>query len=158
MNRALIFIVSSLLALSFGCTKKEAAPTVANEASRQDETAAAQIQDKPLEQITQAAKEPTHNPFLTEEEEKEVIDTGNLIPADYLILSAVIYSSFPAERSETGSRLRRENKSKAIINGQILKMGDYVDNKEIVEIQPEAVILKDARAQYIIRLKNIPGV
>ncbi|MEK7578605.1 MAG: hypothetical protein AAB456_02710 [Patescibacteria group bacterium] len=132
------------MALSFGCTKKEAAPITANEAGQQDETAAAQTQDKPLEQIMQAAKEPIRNPFLTEEEENELIDTGNLIPADYLILSAVIYSSL--------------NKSKAIVNGQILKMGDYVDNKEIIEIQPEAVILKDARAQYIIRLKNIPGV
>lgn len=154
MNRALIFILkkwriavflgSLLLALSFGCTKKETVSIVANEAGQQDEMTTAQIQDKPLEQIMQAAKEPTRNPFLTEEEENELVDTGNLIPADYLILSAVIYSSL--------------NKSKAIVNGQILKMGDYIDDKEIVEIQPEAVILKDARAQYIIRLKNIPGV
>lgn len=153
MNRALIFILKKrliavfsvlLLAISFGCTKKETASVVANEAGPQDEMAAAQIQDKPLEQIIQAAKEPIHNPFLTEEEESKLIDTGNLIPADYLTLSAVIYSTL--------------NKSKAIVNGQILKMGDYIDNKEIVEIQPEAVILKDAQAQYIIRLKNIPGV
>lgn len=153
MNRALVSILkkwrisvfsAALLALSFGCAKKETDAIAINEAGRQDETSAAKIQDKPLEQIMQAAKALIRNPFLTEEEENRFIDTGNLSPADHLILSAVMYSSL--------------NKSRAIVNGQILKMGDYIDNKEIVEILPEAVILKNARAQYIIKLKTGSGI
>lgn len=153
MNRTLLSILkkwrisvfsAALLALSFGCAKNETAGILTNEAGRQDETAAAKIQDKLLQQIMQAAKDPIRNPFLTEEEENRFIDTDNLSPADHLILSAVMYSSF--------------NKSRAIVNGQILKMGDYIDNKEIVEILPEAVILKNARAQYIIKLKTGSGI
>lgn len=147
MSRIAELVIGSFIVLSFGCAKKEAATPAASGAeivsTEQKETAAAEIQDKPIEKIIQAAKQPLRNPFLTEEEEREAVDLGNAISIDYLALSAIIYSTF--------------NKSKAIINGQVLKIGDYVDNKEIIKIQPEAVILKNAQAQYIVKLKTGSG-
>lgn len=131
MSKIAAFVIGSLIVLFFGCAKKEAA---------------AETQSMLLEQTAPIPENPVRNPFLTQEEEqeKELAGAGNRISLDYPILSAILYSSFQI--------------SKAIINGEILKIGDYIDNKEIIEIQPEAVILKDAQAQYIIRLKNIPGL
>ena len=36
-----------------------------------------------------------------------------------------------------------------------VKKGDIVDNKEIVVINPESVILKDAQKEYIVKLKGV---
>jgi hypothetical protein len=87
------------------------------------------------------------NPFLTDEEEREFADLGeaalDAAPIDYLALSAILYSP--------------SNKSRAVINGRILEIGSQIDNKEIIEINAEAVILKDAQAEYIIKLKKISG-
>lgn len=80
------------------------------------------------------------SPFLTFEENQKVSEFGNASDIDYLALSAIFYS-------RTGSV--------AIIDGKVLREGDIVDNKEIVEIMPEAVILKDAQNEYIIKIKGI---
>lgn len=83
------------------------------------------------------------NPFLSAEEEAGLADAGsNYIPIDYPVLSAIVYSL--------------EGNSKAIIQGQILGLGNLIDNKEIIAIRPEELILKDSQGQYILRLKK-PG-
>lgn len=99
-----------------------------------------QSQPEQAPQVVPAEPQARTSPFLTEEEEKNYRYLGKNILIDYLAVSGIIYS--PA-----GSR--------AIINGQILSVGDRVDNKEIIEILPEAVILKDAQSQYMVKLKNV---
>lgn len=47
------------------------------------------------------------------------------------------------ERLLLSGVIRMGDKEVAIINGEILKVGDFIDNKEIVEIYSRAVILKD---------------
>jgi len=80
------------------------------------------------------------NPFLTAEEEQYFKDERLGTSLDYLLLSAIFY--FPGQ-------------SKAIINGQILKVSDFIDNKEIVEILPNAVILQDNKGEYFVGLKKV---
>lgn len=85
------------------------------------------------------------NPFLSSEEEQDFLAPKRLalIVLDYLNLSAIFCSP-------------EKTNSKAIINGMIFKMGDVIDardGKKIVEIHPQAVILRDMRdAEYIVTL------
>jgi hypothetical protein len=83
------------------------------------------------------------NPFLTREEEEIFRRLKGRIPIDYLNLSAIFYSP--------------DNESRVIIDGQILRKGQTIDSKKIVEIQPEVVILKDTQGEYIMRLKRVQG-
>lgn len=81
------------------------------------------------------------NPFLTPAEERDTLkETNRFITVENLSLSTIIYAS---------------DNSKAIINGRILMKNDKIDNKEIIDIQPEAVILKDAVNEYILNLRKI---
>lgn len=83
------------------------------------------------------------NPFLTIDEEKFLEDyRGDII--EYLTVSAILYSSSSPHRSY------------AVIDGRIVKERDIVDNKEVVSISPEEVILKDPSGkEYIIIMKKI---
>jgi len=79
------------------------------------------------------------NPFLTHNEEKEFGAKKEAI--GYLNLSAVFYAP---------------GHSYAVINGRIVREKDTIDNKKIVNINPESVILKDgAGAEYIIEMKKL---
>ena len=79
------------------------------------------------------------NPFLTLDEEKEFSGGRKII--NYLTLSAVFYAP---------------GHSYAIIDGHIVKEKDTIDNKEIIRINPESVILRDALgAEYIVRAKRL---
>ena len=85
------------------------------------------------------------NPFLSFEEERNFLAPKRLalIVLNYLNLSAIFCSP-------------EKTNSKAIINGMICRMGDVVearDGKKIVEIHPQAVILRDMRdVEYIVTL------
>lgn len=100
-----------------------------------------QIQQKEGSQLPSSGIENSPNPFLTREEEESFKDTGKRIPLGSMMLSAVVYSQV--------------EKSKAIINGRILREGDLIENKQVIEIQPEAVVLKDIQGEYIVTLKNV---
>ena len=99
------------------------------------------ISSQEHEAVSSSSNSKRTNPFLSEEEEKTF---GKSILIDYLLLSAILYSSFSSN-------------SRAIINGQILKIGNYIDNKEVVKIEPEEVILKDDQNEYCVRLKKVVG-
>ena len=132
--------------LFFGCARKE-------------ETASINANEQPIQPLIHSLDEGpakdnnlmardknalsgiAHNPFLTEEEEKEFTDLGKAVTIDYLIPSAILYSS--------------ANKNKVIINGQILKIGNTIDNKEIIKIEAEEVILKDSLNEYSIKLREV---
>jgi hypothetical protein len=81
------------------------------------------------------------NPFLTKEEEENFKETQGRIIVEDMTLSAVMYS--PPD-------------SKVIIDGSILKEGDNIGSKKIIEIQPKAVILRDesSKREYILRTKD----
>jgi hypothetical protein len=90
------------------------------------------------------SKEPEgrSNPFLTQKEEKALVEMGNAIPLDYLRVSAIFFS-------ELNSR------SRAIIDGKVLVLGDSIDNKEIIKINPEDVVLADSQGQYVAKMGQV---
>ena len=82
------------------------------------------------------------NPFLTKEEEEAFKETQGRIIIEDMNLSAIMYSP---------------PNSKVIINGTILKEGDAIGPKKILEIQPKMVILKDeiTKREYILKTKGV---
>ena len=125
-----LFLILISVSLFLGCAKKSAAET-----GDSQEASLSQTQETPL-----SLQETLRNPFLTGEEADSLVDTVKIVAINYLSASAIFYS--PA------------GKSRAIIAGRILEKGSSIDNKEIVEIQPEAIVLKDAAAEYIVKLKK----
>lgn len=91
--------------------------------------------------ISQEANQTEGNPFLTLEEVEKFKNTDTRQIIDNLDLTAVFYSS--------------PEKSKAIIAGRILKVGDMVDGKKISEINAEEVVLKDDNGNYVVKLKGV---
>jgi hypothetical protein len=80
------------------------------------------------------------NPFLTLEEETALKSRPDAIPINYLMLTAIFYSP---------------SNSRAIVDGEILKKGDFIDNKEIINISPEEIILKDNNSRYVLKMRNV---
>ena len=80
------------------------------------------------------------NPFLTVDEEKE-FGEGKKEIISYLNLSAIIYAP---------------GNSYAVIDGRIVGEKGTIENKKVVKIDPQEVILKDEKGkEYIIRMKNV---
>src|SRR3989338_4248457 len=126
-----------------GCAKEEI--KIIKEGTMREETKNLDIKegkDKPIEEsVIEAEGNARLNPFLSAEEEAAFADSGsNYILIDYPAPSAIIYSS--------------DGNSKAIINGRILGLGNSIDDKEIIAIRPEEVILKDSQSEYILKLKK----
>jgi hypothetical protein len=82
------------------------------------------------------------NPFLTEKEEKTLVELGNAIALEYLRVSAIFYSGSPYQ-------------SRAIIDGKVLVLGDSIDNKEIIKINPEDVVLEDSQGHYVAKMTGV---
>lgn len=144
MDKRLWLVAVLAVFLLAGCGKKEAETPIDEMGSPAAESSAVPekiSQSLPAQDAALAPDELTRNPFLSAEEESEFRDAGKAVPLDTLLLSAILYSS--------------ANRSKAILQGRILQKGDSIGDKEIIEIRPEAVILKDAVTEYIIRLKNL---
>lgn len=97
-------------------------------------------EEAPVQEIREKEPEGRKNPFLREAEESLFESTKDRLPITYLNLSAVFYA--PGE-------------SVAVIDGQFYKEGDTVDNKRIVSIFPEEVVLKDAQSVYVLQLQGI---
>lgn len=144
MSKLLWCVAGLAIFLLVSCVKNEEAALINETGAPVAESNAAPSQENqpsPNQEAAMASDELLRNPFLSEEEEKEFQDAGKAVPVDYLMLSAILYSATA--------------KSKAIINGRILEIGDSIDNKEIITIRPEAVILKDTTTEYIVRLRNL---
>jgi len=102
--------------------------------------AAEQPADKSLSQGPSVVNRTS--PFLTLQEERSLEKQGSTIPITYLEVTAVFYSS-------------NAEHSRVIIEGRVLAIGDTIDNKKIVAINPEEVILKDSQGYYVVRMKKI---
>lgn len=99
-------------------------------------------QDKPVQGKTSLKETGAvkRNVFLSRDEEKyyAVEDREEIA---YLNLSAVFYSSKAAY---------------AVVNGQVIKKRDILDNKEVVDIAKEEITLKDTQGkEYIVKMKKI---
>lgn len=140
-----ILIISWIISLLlYGCTKNEfevIAPPQESYDRKEDvflpeeEAKASQKGSKDLVSLSQE-----RNPFLTYEEE-EFFEKEMKEEIDYLTLSGVFYSS---------------GVSYAIIDGRIVKEKDIIDNKEVVKIGREEVILKDSQdKEYVVKVKKI---
>ncbi|TAN62297.1 hypothetical protein EPN16_01850 [bacterium] len=144
MDKRLLLISALVVFLFAGCGKQEPpAPVDEADTPAAESSAGPEKTTRALagQEADPASDELTRNPFLSAEEESEFRDAGKAIPLDTLTLSAILYSS--------------ADKSKAILQGRILQKGDSIGDKKIIEIRPEAVILKDAATEYIIRLKSL---
>lgn len=82
------------------------------------------------------------SPFLTVQEEQTLEKQGNVIPLLSLEVTAIFYAP-------------QAEKSRAIIDGRVLSIGDTIQNKEIISISLEEIILQDSQARYVARLKKI---
>jgi len=77
------------------------------------------------------------DPFLTQRERFEF----QRKELKHLRLSAVFIS---------------DKSSYAIVNGKIIKENDIIEDKKVIRIEREKIILKDSQGrEYVIRLKNI---
>ena len=135
-------VIISLLTLSLAYLKQDITMAIG-----QPVLLEAKADMAPLEQgqATPLIESVRLNPFLSFEEERNFLAPKRLalIVLDYLNLSATFCSP-------------EKTNSKAIINGMICRMCDVVearDGKKIVEIHPQAVILRDMRdVEYIVTL------
>lgn len=145
MRKVLVFIMITSIFWA-GCTRQEtrvtdlpqiipsppAAKEVLEEQMVQEEKVAA------IEQVF--AVEGRKNPFLSESEEYEYAKE-ELELITYLNLTAVFRSS---------------GRAYAVVNGRIVREKDILDNKEIVRISREEIILKDFQGkEYVVRMGSV---
>ncbi len=142
MRNVFFFILITLL--FFGCEKQEEIKIIKGSETSVLESGGLfkeEGQKAQIEVVAGSEEASTHNPFLTAEEEKATAsDSGKFIPIDDLDVSAIIYSSSLSSR--------------AVVDGRIIKIGDKIDDKEVVDITPEAVILENTQGRYIAKLKE----
>ncbi len=141
MAKPIFFLFISFIFSFYGCSKQKATNIGQPDYAQSAETAAAQEEGVKVPKKEDKPEDIVHNPFLTNEENKEFLAAPSAIPIENLELSAVVYS-------------QDISLSRAVINGMVVKAGDTVDNKTITRIDPEAVRLKDEQGEYIIRMKN----
>lgn len=139
MDKKSLFMAGLFIFLFSGCGDKNKGAADDKEIKTQELTQVTQAETK--DSFPEPQPEPQiPNPFLTSEEKEYFEDTRKETRIDYLNLTAVFYSPL---------------NSKAIIEGRIYKVGDIVDNKKIVEINPEEVMLEDSQGAYVIALKPV---
>ncbi len=145
MNKrvAIVFILSVSLFLCFGCADKKGVKVMKKVIHQNEKTQAnseVMAQKEAVGEPETLSESVVSNPFLTQEEQKVFKDMAGRLSIDYLNLSAIFYSIA---------------NSRAIIDGRIFKNGDIVDKKEIVEIKPEEIILKDTQSVYVLKMKDV---
>lgn len=126
-----------------GC-QNEAKPVVKKKKNKTAKPQPAVVQQL-TEQLQSQVKaiqetEERTNPFLSEKEEGALKSKEGKVEISYLNIAAIFYAP---------------PYSKAIIEGRVVGEGDILDNKEIIKIEPEEIILKDTQGEYIIQLHAV---
>ncbi len=149
------FIICAFFLLFGGCQRKQLDTMESSDLDDSDMTVQEVYLDQAEEEIKEEIKEKKdepvedlarmylgRNPFMTSEEEELFKKEGTGVGViDYLNLSGSFHSP---------------GYSYAIIDGRIVKENDIIDNKKIVKIGKEEVILKDSYGnEYSIKTKNI---
>lgn len=80
------------------------------------------------------------NPFLSREEEEYFKQDKGQLLIENMTISAIFYS--PQRRS-------------AIIDGRIVKEGDRIGDKTIIQIGEESVVLRDEESEYLLKLEGV---
>ncbi len=144
MNKSFFLGVCLFMLLIAGCEKRDGYKVISEGVGEVSEGKSAPLkQDNALKpdsfSLNETAEEAELriNPFFTSDEEESFKKTGNVTNLNYLNITAIFYNP--------------EN-SKAVIDGRILAKGDFIDNKEIVKIEPEQVFLKDTEGEYVVKL------
>ena len=135
----LLSVVNLILVLIFGCAKEEEIKVIKKPEKKPVKTEMTAPKEAPKE-AAKPEETVTTNPFLTPYEEEVFKNTANRLSLDYLNLSAIFYSP---------------SGSQAVIDGRIYKAGDIVDNKKIIEIKTEEVILKDEQGEYTLKMRGV---
>jgi len=80
------------------------------------------------------------NPFLTQEEREKFKEKSKYEILLGPKLEAVLYNP---------------GYSKAVIDGRIVREGDAVDGKKVLQINPDSVILTDLQRKFILQVSNL---
>ncbi len=144
MDRKIFYILVILFILFFSsCAKEEEARAIKKSARNGKDKEKASVD---LANVSSSQENITvnfdkqRNPFLSPEEELKFRDKEGRLIIDKPRVLAVFSSP---------------GKSGAIIGRRVYKVGDILDNKEIIEISPSGVILKDRHTQYILKIPDI---
>jgi len=89
--------------------------------------------------------EPISNPFLSVEERQVLVQGTRPERLTSMHVAAIFYAP-PV--------------SKAIVAGRIVAEGDVIDQKQIMQIQQEAIVLRDvadSQKEYVAELESVPG-
>jgi mannose/fructose/N-acetylgalactosamine-specific phosphotransferase system component IIB len=128
---------------ALGC-QNEAKPVVKkkkNKIAKPQPVVTQQLAEQVQSQVEAIQKtEERANPFLSEKEEDALKSKEGKVEISYLNVAAIFYAP---------------PYSKAIIEGRVVGEGDILDNKEIIKIEPEEIILKDTQGEYIIQMRAV---
>jgi hypothetical protein len=80
------------------------------------------------------------NPFLTDEEVLVFGSQDRNITWTDPHINAIFYSS----RSST-----------VVISGRVLGVNDFIDGRQIIAIRPEALVLKDKKGTYVVKMGSV---
>jgi hypothetical protein len=80
------------------------------------------------------------DPFLTDEEWRFFASQDKNITWIDPNISAIFYSS----RSST-----------VVVSGRVLRVNDFIEGRQIIAIRPEAVVLKDQKGTYVVKMGSV---
>jgi hypothetical protein len=80
------------------------------------------------------------DPFLTDEESRFFATQDKNVTWTDPNISAIFYSS----RSST-----------VVVGGRVLGVNDFIDDRQIIAIRPEAVVLKDKKGTYVVKMGSV---
>ncbi len=94
-----------------------------------------------LSQVS-AQGESTRNPFLTLREQRCGSAIKTRKPIGFFYLQGVFI---------------KPDKKIALINGKVVKEGDFIEDKKVASIEKDSVVLEDGGGKLVIRLPQIKG-
>lgn len=80
------------------------------------------------------------DPFLTDDEERFLATQDKNITWTDPNISAIFYSS---------------QSSTVVVQGRVLRVNDFIDGRQIIAIRPEAVVLKDKKGTYVVKMGSV---
>lgn len=80
------------------------------------------------------------NPFLSLVEERSFLGKETVVELSWPVIDGIVYAP---------------SASRVIVGASVLGVGDDLDGRQIVRIEPEAVYLRGKQGEYVLRLRNI---
>lgn len=92
--------------------------------------------------LVNAQGEQARNPFMTLREQKYGSAIAIRKPSGFFCLQGVF--------------IKPDNKI-ALINGKVVREGDYIEERKVISIERDSVVLEDAGEKLVLRLQAIKG-